>query len=351
MQAWTKKESGVDDLLIRKARKKFESKLAQNIKQDVKSFYAYVNSRRKVKSAAGPLVDQSGNVVTEPEKMAEQFNTYFSTVFNSEAETDGVTADDPICSRVTKLLENAEITGDDIRRKLQRLRCDKATGADNIPARLLCEVKSEIELPLTVIFNKSLKESIVPTDWKLADVAPIHKKGKRSLAENYRPISLTSQICKMFESILKDKLVQHLEEQQLIRETQHGFRNGKSCLTNLLVTLDKITRELDEGNPIDLVYLDFAKAFDKVPHRRLMAKIWGYGIRGEVWRWIDSWLTGRKQRVCVAGGRSGWRLVTSGVPQGSVLGPLLFLMFINDIDCGLASEVQKFADNTKIYKV
>ena len=168
--------------------------------------------------------------------------------------------------------------------------------------------------------------------------------------ENFRPVSLTSQVCKLFESLMRDDIVDHLERKGLLNISQHGFRKGRSCLTNLLSFLEEVTEKLDERNSIDVVYLDFAKAFDKVPHKRLLNKVRGFGI-GELLRWIENWLAARFQRVRCEGAWSGWRRVLSGIPQGSVLGPILFLMFIDDLDEGLTSRILKFADDSEIFWV
>ena len=141
-------------------------------------------------------------------------------------------------------------------------------------------------------------------------------------------------------------VVEHLNNYNLILDSQHGFRKGRSCMTNLLLFLDKVTAAVDRGEGVDVVFLDLAKAFDKVPRQRLLAKIKVHGIDGKVAAWISAWLSWRKQRVCIEGIASNWRYVLSGVPQGSVLGPLLFIIFINDLELQIINTVLKFADNT-----
>jgi len=150
------------------------------------------------------------------------------------------------------------------------------------------------------------------------------------------------------ETIIRDKAVNYLEENKLIKDSQHGFRNKRSCLTNLLDFFNDIYNMYDDSRSVDVIYLDFQKAFDKVPHKRLLSKVQAHGITGNIHRWLEDWLSGRKQRVVINGSASSWRDVISGVPQGSVLGPILFLIYVNDIDDGLTCKISKFADDTKI---
>jgi hypothetical protein len=199
---------------------------------------------------------------------------------------------------------------------------------------------------LTTIYNKSLQTGVVPLSWKEANVTPIFKKGAKTAPENYRPVSLTS----VLESLIKDEMLKHLKKHGLLKRSQHGFLPGRSCATNLLEFLERATRAVDNGEAFDAVFLDFAKAFDKVPHARLLKKMAAHGIQGQILTWVKNWLTGRRQRVVLGGEVSDWIEVLSGVPQGSVLGPLLFLIFINDIDEAAAAVdiLRKFADDTKV---
>ena len=168
--------------------------------------------------------------------------------------------------------------------------------------------------------------------------------------ENYRPVSLTPVICKLLERLIKDHMVDFLVKNKLLNSSQHGFLKARSCLTNMLCFLEEITKWIDVGSPVDIIYLDFQKAFDKVPHQRLLLKLKAHGIGDSITDWIEQWLTDRRQRVVVDGEVSNWKSVLSGVPQGSVLGPILFLIYINDLDDSITSNVLKFADDTKLFR-
>ena len=183
-----------------------------------------------------------------------------------------------------------------------------------------------------------------------AIIIPLFKKGSRNKSVNYRPVSLTSVICKLIETIIRDHMTDFLIKHKLINPSQHGFLKAKSCLTNLLCFLEEITKWVDDGSPVDVIYLDFQKAFDKVPHQRLLRKLKSHGMGNSIINWIEHWLTDRRQRVVVDGEVSSWKSVLSGVPQGSVLGPILFLVYINDLEEGVTGKILKFADDTKLFR-
>ena len=333
--------------LINQSKRSLELRIANQSKVNPKEFYQYTREKRVVTSTIGPLTNNNGTFTQDEHEMSNILNTFFASVFTTED-----TCDIPVPSAVqvdnNNFLTDISITENDVLKCIDRLKPNTSPGPDTISSRVLKEAKNEFIKPLTEIFNKSLQLGILPDDWKLANVTPIFKKGSKSLPSNYRPISLTSIVCKMLETLIRDKLVNHLEENKLLRDTQHGFRNKRSCLTNLLDFFYDVFNQYDDSKAVDIIYLDFQKAFDKVPHKRLLVKLKAHGIDGMVLRWIENWLCERKQRVVINGKSSNWTSVTSGVPQGSVLGPILFLVYINDIDEGLTCIISKFADDTKI---
>ena len=335
---------------IRQSKRSYEQKLACNIKNDSKSFYAYVRSKQNVQDKVGPLEDSAGNIISQGFLMAEDLNGYFSSVFTKEDISSLPVADAKFQGAKSDYLGPLVVTPELVAKKIKAMKDNKSPGVDGIPPKLLMETVDQISIPLARVFNLSLKEGVVPFEWKEANIIPLFKKGSRNKSENYRPVSLTSVICKLLERLIKDHMVDFLVKHKLLNSSQHGFLKARSCLTNMLCFLEEITKWIDVGSPVDIIYLDFQKAFDKVPHQRLLLKLKAHGIGDSITDWIEQWLTDRRQRVVVDGEVSNWKSVLSGVPQGSVLGPILFLIYINDLDDSITSNVLKFADDTKLFR-
>ena len=328
-----------------------ESKAIAAISRNSKYFYSYAKRFSKIKSAIGPILDSANMLVSCPSKMAEILRGQYEAVFSDPLEPMVPASDifDITDNSEIKTLSNIRFGPDDIEKAIDELSTNSAAGPDQFPSILLKQSKSVLSIPLYFIWKKSLATGMIPAILKTANIVPIYKGGSRGEAKNYRPVALTSHIIKVFEKVLRNHIVAHMEENNLLNPGQHGFRAGRSCLSQLLSHVENITQILEDGDNVDVIYLDFSKAFDKVDFLVTLRKIKLLGVTGSIGKWIYSFLTGRTQTVIVNGMSSSHSDVKSGVPQGSVLGPLLFLILLGDIDKSVSSAfLSSFADDTRI---
>jgi hypothetical protein len=353
------------------------------MKTNPNAFYKYVKKLKNVVTKIGPFIDSLGKPIEDSE--AETLNRQFSKVFSLPKEEMTITDPDLFFGIVTEpspgspgalgggkppsqppggpggtpnevitedSVTNFRISTSDIRSAMNDQSVHSCPGPDGIPSILIKKCLPELIEQLLQLFQHSLDTGDVPQLFRSAFVKPALKHGKsKATPSSYRPLSMTSVLSKCLERILRKLLQDHLERNGLLSDSQHGFRKGRSCLTQLLDHYDKVLKALEDGGNCDTIYLDFAKAFDKVDIAILMRRLKEKNISGNVARWIFSWLSGRTQRVIANGVISISSLVTSGVPQGSVLGPLLFLVMIDSItSCATSSWISIFADDSRVSK-
>ena len=325
-----------------------ENEVLRKIKTNPKAFFSFANRHKTAKSGIGPLKDGEGVLHSDPATMAnllaDQYQKVFSTPIHGEIPDNQTATNKPV-------LDTISITATLVSKAIDELAAHTAPGPDKFPAILLKKCSAVLAPVMAELWQSSMSTGDVAKVFKQQSIVPIFKKGNRSSPANYRPVSLTSQIVKVFERVVRRQMADFVESNNLLSPDQHGFRSKRSCLSHLLHHIEDVLKDLETGANADVLYLDYSKAFDKVCHHTLLRKLSEYGIRGNLLRWIKCFLTDRSQKVIVDGVASKPGSVRSGVPQGTVLGPLLFVLYINDLpERTPNTRCKMFADDTKLQK-
>ena len=320
-------------------------KKSNNLKDNCKGLYSYLRNKRNLKTSIPSLEKHDGSRTRSAAENAEVLADAFSSVFVLEPEClpDGM-----YTVHTNEVLTDIIISSEDVRSELKTLNCFKSLGPDGIHPKVLKALADDVTFveSLTNLFRICADTGYIPKIWKSANITALSKNGSKTDPFNYRPVSLTCIVSKIYEKIIKSSIIQFIDSK--VNKHQHGFVQGKSCLTNLLATMNCIIDIIDQGDPVDIFYFDFRKAFDRVPHKRLLYKLECLGIKGMVLNIIRNFLSGRTFRVCLEGEFSNVKDVLSGIPQGTVLGPLLFILYINDLPDSIKSFAKLFADDLKM---
>ena len=281
-------------------------------------------------------------------KKANIFNNFVASICTPIDNTSCLPS---FSYRTGSRIKSFHVTGNDILAIIKTLDPNKARGCDNISIKMIKICSQSLTLPLKIIFEHSIKKGKFPEIWKKANVFPAHKIEDKMLVKNYRPISLLPIFGKMFERVIYNSLFNYFQSNRLFTPSQSGFLPGDSCIAQLLSIIHEIQTAFDENPTVDVrgVFLDLSNAFDKVWHDGIIFKLKAYGVEGELLSLLKHYLENGEQRVVLNGQTSEWRKINSGNPQGSVLGPLLFLISINDLPDGIYSLCKIFADDTSLF--
>ena len=324
----------------------YEKDIVEKCKDQPKLFYGYVNGKLKKKKGISKL-KRDDVIYEDAEQIAEVMNGCFQSVFTRESEfveQERPDTGEGLC--------RLEVSVEEVKMIMEKLDKRKAMGPDGVSNWILRECSDQLADKIHAVLVSSFEENVVPLDWKKADIVPIFKGGNDEDPLNYRPVSLTSVVAKIGETIIKERWMKHLEQNNILTNKQFGFREGRSCTTNLISFYSRVIDAVQERDGwVDCIYLDLKKAFDKVPHKRLLWKLETIGgLKGGMLKWFEDFLKNRQMRTLVKGKKSAWKQVTSGVPQGSVLAPVMFAVYVNDMVEGIGSYVSLFADDAKLLR-
>lgn len=325
---------------IDKSYRDYANSAESSMKADPKKFWAFVNSKKGSTNISDRMTF-NGQTLDTPTDILNGFSEYFAKSFS--VSTMCVTHDDSVTSQFLNIMS---FTEDEVLIALKQVKNKMTTGPDSVPAFILKDCAPVLAPPLTILLNTCVKTSTVPNIWKSSKVRPIYKHGDRVDISNYRPISIICNFCKVFEMLLYNRMYSHLCN--IITIKQHGFVKGRSTVTNLANITQFIAENIDERSQTDVVYTDFSKAFDRLDHGILVSKLSRYGLSPSLIK-LFTYLNNRHQYVVFNGYKSVEYLATSGVPQGSNLGPLLFNVFINDIVDDLDVNCLLYADDLKLF--
>ena len=331
----------------RKEKLENEKRCIDCMKENPRMFYSFVNQQRNRRNEIGPFkID--GELIYNGNEICEKLKLEYSSQMSKKSNTENsIQFEENNEDDLTDIVFDKK----NIEDAIDELNENSSAGPDGLPSIFLKKTKKIISKPLAMLLRKSIDEGKIPEIFKLAYITPIHKGGSRQKPEQYRPVSLTSQIMKVFERVIKQKIMKHLILNHKLNKGQHGFVPGRSTQTQLLAHYNDIYETLMEGKRLDTVFLDFAKAFDKVDHDILLEKVKKHKISGKIGRWLGEFLKDRKFRVVANNCISEEADVISGVPQGTVLAAILFLIMISDIDENVKHcIVRSFADDTRVSK-